>query len=121
MYPVLDCTTLLTFLNHDRELLRELVGLFKKNLPSAMTEMRKAIDSGDSNTLARTAHSLKGSSSNLAARALSQAALNLEHMGRAGDMVRAQKAYSALEKEIQRLMPALEACCQETESDHKSP
>lgn len=121
MEPVLDCNTLLTFLDYDLELLQELVHLFKKNAPLAMAEMGRAVDTGDLKTLIRAAHSLKGSSSNLAAQAVSRAALNLEHFGRSGDLIGAREAFGALENEIQRLIPALEDCCRKAESSRTAP
>jgi hypothetical protein len=44
---------------------------------------------------------------NFAARPAFEAALKLEMIGREGSLAHAEEAYAALEKEIERLQPAL--------------
>ena len=55
----------------------------------------------------RDAHSLKGAVGIFGAFAATDAALRLEAMAHAGDLTGAPEAYTALEKEISRLKPAL--------------
>jgi PAS domain S-box-containing protein len=92
----------------DRELLREVAGLFFEDTPRLLTEVRNAVQRGDANALARSAHTLKGSVSNFGARTASEAAASLEQMGRNGDFATASDVFARLEQQIQLLMPALE-------------
>ncbi len=93
----------------DAELLREVVGLFLNDCPARLSDVRDAVGQRDSATLARAAHSLKGSAANFAADLAVAAARRLEHMGRAGDWTEVDQALTALETEIENLTSALQA------------
>ncbi len=53
-------------------LFEDLVGLFKDETPNRVSEMRKAIQVGDFETLHRAAHSLKSGSAYLGAKKISE-------------------------------------------------
>jgi HPt (histidine-containing phosphotransfer) domain-containing protein len=72
-------------------------------------EMRRAIDERDINTLARSAHTLRGSSSNLGAVAVAEAALELERLARSEELDSAGEQFKVLESEIERLFSELES------------
>jgi len=93
----------------DAELLREVVGLFLNDCPARLSHVRDAVGQRDSATLARAAHSLKGSVANFAADLAVAAAQRLELMGRAGDWTEVDQALTALETEIENLTSALQA------------
>lgn len=93
----------------DAELLREVVGLFLNDCPARLSHVRDAVNQRDSATLARAAHSLKGSVANFAADLAVAAAQRLEVMGRAGDWTEVDQALTALETEIENLTSALQA------------
>jgi len=97
----------------DRELLKEVAGLFFEDTPRLMTDLRNAIQRGDGNALQRSAHTLKGSVSNFGARAASDAAASLEQMGRNGDFAKAPELFGRLELQINLLIPALETLLKE--------
>jgi CheY-like chemotaxis protein/HPt (histidine-containing phosphotransfer) domain-containing protein len=103
--PALDAVEALARVAGDRELLGELVDLFRTESTRVIEEMRRAIEVGDSKTLERSAHKLRGSVASFSARGATQLALSLEIMGRdtslpSGD---ASRALAALEAELGRL------------------
>ncbi len=104
---VFDRAEALTRLDGDEDLLREIAGLFLDNCPRMLSDIRQAVADRDSRALERAAHALKGSVSNLSARAAFEAVLRLEEMSRKGDLTRAEDACAALEQEIERLKSAL--------------
>jgi HPt (histidine-containing phosphotransfer) domain-containing protein len=106
---ILDEDAVLDRFDGDKELLRELVVVFLDSCGSLMAELRQAVTRRDREAVQRTAHSLKGSVSNFAARAASEAALRLETMARAGDLTQVEEAYAALAAAIELLKPALAA------------
>ena len=91
------------------ELLGELVVLFTDDCPRLLDEIREAVRLGDAETLARTAHTLKGSVGNFAAEDAFQAALRLEKIGRGNEMTSVREALEELEREIQSVLNELSA------------
>lgn len=69
--------------------------------------MRAAIEGGDADSFTLTAHSLRGSSGSLGARALSGLCERLETSGRNGDLEHARATLSELEIELARLEEAI--------------
>jgi CheY-like chemotaxis protein len=104
-----DLESALERLGRDRTLFDELVVLFKDDCPAVAAEMRRAIDAGDAGTLERSAHTLKGSSSNLGAVAVSQASAKLEELARSNNLESADEHFKVLQKEIERLFSELES------------
>jgi len=93
----------------DVELLKEIAGIFLEDSPLVMDKMKDALRRGDCDALERSAHTVKGSVGNFAAKAAFQAAQRVEQIGRDGNMVGAEEAFRALEAELERLKPALAA------------
>jgi two-component system, sensor histidine kinase and response regulator len=93
----------------DADLLAEIIGLFLEGVPPLLQEIRQAAGDGESAHLMRTAHRLKGSLATLAAMPAADAALRLETIGRSGDLAHLRQALGALDEEMGRLLPALEA------------
>ena len=106
---VIDEAALLERFEGDRELLREVVGLFFDDCPRRLADIHAALESGNCEAVERAAHSIKGSVGNFAAPAAVDAALRLEMIGRSGDLACAAEACAALEREIDRLQGALAA------------
>jgi PAS domain S-box-containing protein len=102
----------------DRSVLESLREELGEALPETLTEflwsarrkcsaMRVAIEGGDTASFTLTAHSLRGSSGSLGARALSGLCERLETSGRNGDLEYARAAMPELEIEIARLEEAI--------------
>jgi two-component system sensor kinase len=112
----LEWPTALARVGGSKELLRRLAGLFLKECVKVMAEIRQTITSGDSLRLRRAAHTLKGSADCFAAKPTVEAAFNLELMGKEGNLARVEEGYAALERELGRLTPLLDAFSKETGS-----
>ena len=92
----------------DRELLRELAHLFLDDLPHQLEAIHRAAEKNQGNELERTAHRLKSSVGNFAAKPAFKAAFHLEKIAREGDFEQFPRAVTALDAEIERLRLALE-------------
>ena len=91
----------------DRELLREMAGVFLEEYPLLLVTMQDALSHGNAQTLTYAVHTLKGSVANFAATNAFEAALRLEKIGRQGNLVQAKSALAELEAELARLAPLL--------------
>jgi HPt (histidine-containing phosphotransfer) domain-containing protein len=88
-------------------MLQEIARLFFIETPELLATIRESIARGDSQALARAAHSVKGTVDSFGAQAARAAALRLEIMGRGGDLTQAAPACAELEQEIAQLGRAL--------------
>jgi signal transduction histidine kinase/CheY-like chemotaxis protein len=104
---VLDRSAILARVGNDRQLLKELVALFREELPGLLTRIREAVARRDAPALKAAAHTLKGAVSNFSTWPAFEAALRLETMGQTGDLTQAGAALAALEEAMARLVPAL--------------
>jgi len=91
----------------DEELLRELCQIFLEESPKLLEKLRQAVTAGDADAVMRAAHSLKGESSYLGAGGTSQAARQLEEMGRSNDLSGAGDTVAVLEREVAGLHASL--------------
>ncbi|MEZ4702934.1 MAG: response regulator [Rhodothermales bacterium] len=87
----------------DRDFLEELLGEFQTQAIDIIQAIRLAVEAGDADALRYQAHTLKGAAANLGCTGLSATALELEHMGKAGDFAGAPEALHRLEDERERL------------------
>jgi len=104
---VLDETALLSQVDGDIKLLRQLITIFLADSPKALSEIRRALELRDVEELKRTAHAFRGSVSIFAAPAAREAALKLELLAREGDMGRVPEAFASLQREVTRLKKVL--------------
>jgi HPt (histidine-containing phosphotransfer) domain-containing protein len=104
---------LLARVDNDREILRELLMIFKEEFPGHLQALREAVDSGDGRLVAVAAHTLKGMLLNMAAGQAAEAVSRLEQMGRVGEVSKFQEALAAFERDATRLLPHLDACMAE--------
>ena len=93
----------------DAEILQEMVAAFFAEYPSLMAEVRDAIAQRDAPRLRLAGHTLKGAAKALAASAVSDAAEQLEAMGRSGDLAGAPLIGAELAEALRRLCTALRA------------
>jgi two-component system sensor histidine kinase/response regulator len=94
-------------LGGDEELLRELCQIFLQESPKLLVKLRRAIVDSDAQGVTRAAHSLKGELGYLGAAAASQAAQELEDMGRQNNIFRAAEILVGLEREVTSLHLAM--------------
>jgi two-component system sensor histidine kinase/response regulator len=107
-HAVMDRSLALARVDGDEALLVDLAKLFCEESPKMLAAVQAAVSAKDADRLQRAAHSLKGAVATLAAQKAFDAALRLERLGRAGDLADADKAYAALEAQIERLRSVLE-------------
>ena len=97
----------LAFCDDDPELLREIARSFQQTWPGQVAELQGALTAGDARRFGHWAHALKSKASVIAAGEVTRAALELERLGRSGELSAAPAArptlMSALERLAQRL------------------
>jgi HPt (histidine-containing phosphotransfer) domain-containing protein len=110
---MLDLTQLLERVENDRELIRDLLLIFKEEFPIHLRALRAAVDSLDGEKVAAEAHTMKGMLSNLAASAAAGAAARLEQLGRNQEVTEFQAACASFESLSKELLLELDACMAE--------
>ena len=100
MNTFLDENALLARYDDDVDLIKEIAELFISDLPTRMSEIKKAIAARDARGLQIAAHSLKGSVGNFNATEAFAAAQALESAGRDGDLSRVDNSYCELENSV---------------------
>ncbi len=104
---------LLARLENDRELLREIVEIFREDFPRYAEELRTAVKRENAAEVMRAAHTLKGMLANFAARRAAAAVAKLEELGKSGEMGQLAVAMEEFEKEAAGIMPELETVTKE--------
>ena len=107
--PVWNLPELLTRIDNDQELLRELLIIFKKDFPSHVCSLTEAIATGNLRNVTALSHTLKGMFANLAANRAAAAAACLEQTARAGESATLKQTYENLNAEIANLLSEVEA------------
>jgi len=93
------------------DIIGELCDMFRKTVPPLIEKMRLAAAQGDSETLYKSAHSLKGNSAALGAVVLAARAKEIEMMGRMKNLQDAVAQVALVEQEYVRALAALEQQC----------
>jgi PAS domain S-box-containing protein len=107
--PVFDAEFAMRSVGGDRELLKELIGLYFAECPRWLTEIGASVARGEAATLRRMAHTLKGTMSTFGATEACALAQRLEDMGRSECLQGGQEVCAALAEALARLGPALSA------------
>jgi len=104
-----DAAELMARVDGDRELLAELVEIFRAESPRLLAELRRCVAAGDAHGVQEAAHAIKGTVGNFAGHAASEAALALEKMGQRGQLVDASACATRLETAVAALQRDLMA------------
>jgi len=91
----------------DLELRYQLMEVFLEEYSTLMNDVRLAMNRSDPEALARAAHTVKGSLAYFEGAAASKAAVDLELVGRSGNMDGAQECLARLEREMERVREEL--------------
>jgi HPt (histidine-containing phosphotransfer) domain-containing protein len=91
----------------DPNFLRELIELFLQDVPQRLQDLEQALARGDAPTLARAAHTIKGSSSNFGAARLCKLAQEIESEGKSGNLAAVGGGITELRAEFSRVTEAL--------------
>lgn len=100
---VFDRTALLNRVDGDEDFLEEIVGLFLTETAKRIDSLKEAARNQDPETLRNEAHSLKGSSANVAAGSLQEAAHQLETAAVTDDLTEADSLIKRIEDEFAKL------------------
>ncbi|MFL5310601.1 MAG: response regulator [Myxococcales bacterium] len=109
----LDREGLLARVEGDRELLRELAGIFAEEAPLQLSAIREAVWKADAAAVAWTAHALTGCASNVGGLTVAELARRLELLGRSNELEGAREIYESLALALTTLRADLEALCTE--------
>jgi len=91
----------------DTDLARELAVLFIPDAIRLVGRIRDAVDAAEPERLRQEAHALKGAAGNFGAARVVAASLDLEMMGKAGDLSRSKAVLATLEEDASQLVEAL--------------
>lgn len=100
---------LMNRVEHDRELLQELLSIFSEEFPAKLQKLREALAHEDLNEAIVYSHGLKGMLSNLSITQAASRAAQMEQMARTGQMAALKQACTLFEQEVQGLLPELQA------------
>ncbi len=98
---------------NDQDLFEELVDIFINDYPQMLNTLRDTLKNSDTNTLSRTAHSLKGMLRNFQAEAAADTAYTLEQMGREGSLVDADQIVDNLAEQLEQVALKLQQLVRE--------
>jgi CheY-like chemotaxis protein len=87
--------------------IHQVIHTFLQNTPILLQTLRKAVAGGDIQTMTRTAHSLKGTTSTLGMLALSGLCKEVEFKGRANSLDDVDQLLTAVHAEYERVQVAL--------------
>jgi two-component system, sensor histidine kinase and response regulator len=105
----IDLEAVLERLDGDRSLFQELTQVFKDDCPRIVERMRRAIVVHDAKGLEGCAHTLKGSSANIGALAVSQAAGEIERLASTDSVESTSVQFRVLQEELERAFSELES------------
>jgi HPt (histidine-containing phosphotransfer) domain-containing protein len=95
-------------MDNDRDLIIELVAIFKKKYPPLLLLLQESIACQDTNRVETTSHALRGMLSCLSASRAVALAKRLEQMGRDGKTWEMTDLLTLFENELANLMPELD-------------
>ena len=106
---MLNLPELLSRIDNDRELLCELLSIFKEEFPVYVKSLESAVHSKNVAEIANVSHTLKGMLSNLAVARASASAARLEQLARAGETASLHDAFAAFQRDVNGLLPEMES------------
>ena len=104
----MNLAELLIRVGNDRDLVWELIVIFKKKSPLLMSQLKESVALGDTNRVETTSHALTGMLSCIAATRAAALAGQLEQMGREGRTLGLSDALTPFEHEVAKLLPELD-------------
>lgn len=121
---VIDCRAALERLEGDSELLQDLVGFYRLDVPCFIEAIHAGIERGDAPAVARAAHTIRGMVSNFDAHDVIARAKHVEEIAAQGQLAEATAACQELEAALapvtavlERLFPPTDGEESQTDSD----
>ena len=100
---------LLGRVDNDRELLHDLLTIFKQEFPGHLHALQNAVACSDAAQVASVSHTLKGMLANLAVTKAVASITRLEQLARAGEISSLREALGTFEHEVQGLLPEMDS------------
>lgn len=110
---LIDFEELLERTENDRELMRDLLAIFKDEFPQRLQALSEAVESRNGAKVILEAHALKGMLSNLAAIEVAAAVAELERLARNNETSKLLDSFSRFEVIAKELSRQVEACMAE--------
>ncbi len=104
---VFDSAAFLNRLGGDKDLVKEILEIFRDDVPCQISALKSALEQGDADLIHRQAHTLKGASANISASALQDVAFQLETAGKDGNFTLAGSLLEKIESEFEVLVEAI--------------
>src|SRR5271154_3547678 len=101
---------LLSRVDNDRELLLDLLTVFKEEFPRLLQTLHNAVALQDMKRTSMVSHTLKGMLLNMAIPRAAEAVALLEGWAQGETKTSVPKAFAAFEREVQGLLPKMEPC-----------
>jgi len=102
-----DEKELLDRVDNDWDFLADTVQMLETDGRALMAEIRRAADAGDAAALGRAGHTIKGMISNFCSPATHASALELETIGKRGEIAAAPAAVTILDARLEELIAGL--------------
>ncbi|GAF88567.1 unnamed protein product, partial [marine sediment metagenome] len=99
-----------------REILSRMLRTFMRNCPSLLAEMREALQTGDTEKLRRSAHTLRGSVAMFADGTVVEAVMAVETAARRARLPEAKRAFESMERKMSRFQEQLSAAARENKT-----
>jgi HPt (histidine-containing phosphotransfer) domain-containing protein len=109
-----NLSELLVRVDNDRDLVRELIVIFKEQFPLLLRQLQESVALEDTNRVETASHALKGMLSCLSATRAAALAGRLEQMGREGKTSGLSDVLTLFEDEAEKLLPELDGYAAET-------
>lgn len=106
---VFDLKKALEQVGGDREILKEIIGIYCEEYPKQLFQIQQAIDKNDTAVVNEVAHTIKGAVGNFGAKSAFEAALYLEKIGKSKDLSGALSAFAVLKEKLEQLERELKA------------
>ena len=103
----LDLSAALERCDGDEELLIDLIAIFREDWPGYLQRMDADIESAESGALSRSAHAIKSPLASLGLQVALVVAVELEQMGKDGQLDAAGQRLAVLRRELERVDPLL--------------
>ncbi|SLM29513.1 putative Multi-sensor hybrid histidine kinase [Desulfamplus magnetovallimortis] len=100
---IFDKASMMDRMMDDQNLVDTVLTIFFEDIPTHINTIKKLVDRGDLAEIAKYAHTIKGSSANISANAMSAVAHELEKASSAEDLSELKKLTAKLEFELERL------------------
>jgi HPt (histidine-containing phosphotransfer) domain-containing protein len=100
----IDWDSAIAVVDGDRELLGEIVAAFLIEGPALFEAIRDALAAGDAKGLRRAAHTLKGALRTLGIESAAELAIELEEIGRRGDLSLASTTMARLQSQLDQIL-----------------